>query len=593
MQMINRFRMFLILGCSLAAYYPISLCGQGVVNKPVDLAFESEFSDHFLNAYWSINPDYAIYEGYYKNAEMTVIPDDKSRAQLEKFIIDWENKLHAYDPNSLNSSNQSDWAVIDLDLRTNLWKLKTLKEWEWNPAEYNIAGPISRLMESNYAPLEHRLRIIFTRLKAASAYYSAAKKSIFNPSRVHTDLALVQSQGTLTLIGTELESKLRQSRLDREEIKTDLLTLIQARAAVVDYITYLKEIKVKLGDTGGRSFRLGSVLYNEKFNFENPGSSGAEALYRYALSEKDSVLSKMNALSDELWFLYFKNKPKPKDRLVKIAQTIDIVSKQHSAPKDYVHNLRVLLSDLSEYVKTNKLVELDPRLPIGVREMPAYERGISFGNAESPGPYDATAAGYFNIIPPETYPAEKVDSLLREYNSWTTQIFTIHEAMPGHLVQLQHANKSPSKIRAVFSNSTMIEGWAVYSERMMLESGWGHNSPELMLMYWKWYLRSVLNTIVDHDVHVGNRSEAYVKALIVNEGFQSEEEASIKWRRAELSSVQLTCYFSGFSQIYHFRDTWKKEQGERYNVENFNEAFLSYGSVPVGTIINLMNHNHD
>jgi uncharacterized protein (DUF885 family) len=112
-------------------------------------------------------------------------------------------------------------------------------------------------------------------------------------------------------------------------------------------------------------------------------------------------------------------------------------------------------------------------------------------------------------------------------------------------------------------------------------------------MYWKWYLRSVLNTIVDHDVHVGNRSEAYVKALIVNEGFQSEEEASIKWRRAELSSVQLTCYFSGFSQIYHFRDTWKKEQGERYNVENFNEAFLSYGSVPVGTIINLMNHNHD
>jgi len=128
---------------------------------------------------------------------------------------------------------------------------------------------------------------------------------------------------------------------------------------------------------------------------------------------------------------------------------------------------------------------------------------------------------------------------------------------------------------------------------MMLESGWGRNAPELMLMYWKWYLRSVLNTIVDHEVHEGNMGEAGIKQLIVHDGFQSEEEAAIKWRRAQLSSVQLTCYFSGFSQILAFRDKLKEQQGEGYSVKNFNESFLKYGSVPVGTIIDLMLSDHD
>ncbi len=568
-------------------------CAQTLANNEIDRSFGQEFGEHFLDAYWKINPEYAIHEGYYKYADETVIPDDLSRKKAEDFIVAWEAKLHGYNPQALNTSNRSDWAVVDLELRTSLWQLKTLKEWEWNPSHYNIAGPIARILESNYSSLDDRLRVIYKRLNRVPDYYAAAKLSIKNPSSVHTQLAIDQNLGALKMIGEGLEKKVKESGLSSLEKEGFVVSLNHARKAVTDYITWLKEVNTALGKTGGRSFRLGAALYNEKFNFENPGSLGAEALYAHALSEKDSVTSKMDVLADTLWPKYLKDEVKPKDKMLKIARVIDVVSRQHSEPTQYVNHLRVLLADLTQYVTTNHLVKLDPSLPLGVREMPAYMRGISFGNAESPGPYDAATPGYFNIIPPETYPADKVESLLREYNDWTTQIFTIHEAMPGHLVQLQHANKSPSRIRAVFSNSTMIEGWAVFSERMMLESGWGRNAPELMLMYWKWYLRSVLNTIVDHEVHEGTMGEEGIKQLIVHDGFQSEEEAAIKWRRAQLSSVQLTCYFSGFTQILAFRDKLKDQQGEGYSVQNFNETFLKYGSVPVGTIIDLMLSDHD
>lgn len=591
--MITHFRYSYLAALFVALGFTQVVTAETQPSINTDAAFEHEFGEHFLEAYWVVNPDHAIYEGYYKNADLCQIPSNQTRANLNKFLTEWELKLNAYDANKLNSSNKSEWAVIDLDLRKSLWELNVLKEWEWNPSHYNVAGPISRLLESNYTTLDQRLRIIGKRLKATPAYYSAAEQCVKNPSRVHTQLAIDQNQGALKMLGQDLENKFKHSGLSALEQNEYIAALNQARVAVLGYITWLKNLDQSLGDTGARSFRLGAKLYNEKFSFENPDSLGAEALYAHALIEKEIVLGKMDALADTLWSKYLTDKDKPQDKLVKIAQIIDVVSRQHSAPRDYVQNLRVLMADLTRYVSSTHLVNLDPNLPLGVREMPVYERGISFGNAESPGPYDATTAGYFNIIPPDTYPTNKVESLLREYNTWTTQIFTIHEAIPGHLVQLQHANKSPSRIRSVFSNTTMIEGWAVFGERMMLESGWGNDTPELLLMYWKWYLRSVLNTIVDHGVHVGNMTETEVKALIVREGFQSEEEAAIKWRRAELSSVQLTCYFSGFSQIYDFRTKWKKQQGERYTPLNFNEEFLSYGSVPVGIIIDLMNSNHE
>ena len=177
------------------------------------------------------------------------------------------------------------------------------------------------------------------------------------------------------------------------------------------------------------------------------------------------------------------------------------------------------------------------------------------------------------------------------------QLLSIHEAVPGHCLQGIYSNKkSPDVFRSVFQNGAMIEGWAVYTERMMLESGYGNDpasgstqaSDEMWLMYYKWNLRSTCNTILDYSVHTKNMSKEDAMNLLVNEAFQQKTEADGKWRRVSVTQVQLCCYFTGFTEIYDFREELKKQMGDKFNLKKFHEKFLSYGSAPVKYIKELM-----
>jgi uncharacterized protein (DUF885 family) len=133
----------------------------------------------------------------------------------------------------------------------------------------------------------------------------------------------------------------------------------------------------------------------------------------------------------------------------------------------------------------------------------------------------------------------------------------------------------------------MVEGWAVYTERMMLESGY-KNSDEMWLMYYKWNLRTTCNAILDYSVHTKNMTKEEAMNLLVIEAFQQEAEAEGKWNRVNLSQVQLCSYFTGYTEIYDFREMLKKEQGTTFNLKQFHEKFLSYGSAPVKYIKELM-----
>ena len=167
-------------------------------------------------------------------------------------------------------------------------------------------------------------------------------------------------------------------------------------------------------------------------------------------------------------------------------------------------------------------------------------------------------------------------------------MLNIHEAIPGHYTQLVYSNESPSMIKSLFGNGAMVEGWAVYTERMMLEEGYGDFEPELWLMYYKWNLRVIANTILDYGIQVQGMTEQEALNLMTQEAFQQTAEAEGKWRRATLSQVQLTSYYSGYREIYDFREELKMSQGEQFDLKGFHEQFLSYGSAPVKYIRELM-----
>jgi uncharacterized protein (DUF885 family) len=214
--------------------------------------------------------------------------------------------------------------------------------------------------------------------------------------------------------------------------------------------------------------------------------------------------------------------------------------------------------------------------------------GVAGASISAPGPYDKNANTYYNVGSLAGWDKERAESYLREYNHYILQILNIHEAIPGHYTQLVYSNQSPSLIKSLFGNSTMIEGWAVYTERMMLENGYGGNSDEMWLMYYKWNMRSTCNTILDYSVHTKEMTKEEALHLLVDEAFQQKTEAENKWRRVSVTQVQLCCYFTGYTEIYDFREELKKKMGDKFNLKQFHEKFLSYGSAPVKYIKELM-----
>ncbi|HEX4857561.1 MAG TPA: DUF885 domain-containing protein, partial [Usitatibacteraceae bacterium] len=262
---------------------------------------------------------------------------------------------------------------------------------------------------------------------------------------------------------------------------------------------------------------------------------------------------------------------------------------RHTKREAFEDTIRRQIPELEKFVRDKDLLDQDPTRPLVVRTMPPYMQGSGAGaSISAPGPYDATGNTYYNVEPLDKFSAEEAESYLREYNDWMLQILNIHEAIPGHYTQLMHANKSPSRIKSLFGNGAMIEGWAVFSELLMLEAGYGGNAPEMWLTWMKWNLRSVVNTILDYEIQTQNMSREAALDLMTREAFQQQKEATEKWRRATFSQVQLASYFNGYVEIRALRDAERARLGSRFSVKEFNNRFLSYGSAPVKFIAELM-----
>ena len=560
--------------------------------KPVtagDAAFQQAFGDTWLTQYWQFNPDAAVSVGNYEVAASLPAPTAAFRARYGAWLTQQLKALGRVDAARLSPAAKSDLLMLKTQLEAERWYLDTLKSWQWNPSAYNIAEPISLLLSTPYAPEVQRLKTVQQRLAQVPAYYAAAKASISRPTREYTQVAIQQNAGALEVLGAGLEKQVAGSALNAAERTRFLATLKPARAAVTDYIAWLTALDAQLAKDGtARSFRLGEALYEQKFAFDIQSGSTGKALYERAVAEKERLLTRMGVLADQLWPKHLAGTPVPADRVQKISQLIAKLSERHSSREGFVDEVKRQIPLLEAFVREKNLLSQDATRPLQVRETPAHQRGFAVASVNAPGPYDPTAKTFYNVSPLDAYTPEQAESFLREYNHWQLQVLNIHEAVPGHYLQLLYANKSPSKIKALFGNGAMVEGWAVYSEKMMLEAGWGNFEPEMELIHSKWLLRVTTNTILDYGIHVLDWSEQQVLDLIRNEAFQSETEARGKWRRATLSQVQLTSYFAGYSAIYDYRERLKKQLGERFDLKRFHESFLSYGNAPVAVIESLM-----
>ena len=551
-----------------------------------------EFKETFLSKFWELNPSAGVYAGYYKHDDQLLIPNGTLRAAQRRFYVNELQALRDFDANQLTSANSADLAIIEATLKRYIWYIDEFRDFEWNPSIYNPAGAFGVILNTEYKGIEERLSVINNRLSNVAEFYEAAKNNIKAPTIEHLDLAIQQSAGTLKLFNDLIPQKAQSVTLEEPLLSELAQNLQAASAAVQGYIAWLEKKRSELlgddAETGPRDFRIGAELYEKKFAHDIGSDFSAQELYALAVRAKQELHQRMISITTELWPNYFPDIEMPADELVAVKTLIDKLSDKHVAREDFVEEIKRQIPIIQEFLDTNQLLDSDPTRPLVVRLTPEYQRGIAGASVNAPGPYDATANTYYNVSPLDAYTDEQAESYLREYNHWILQILNIHEAIPGHYTQLVHANKSPSKIKSIFANGAMIEGWAVYSERMMLEEGYANNEPEMWLMYSKWNLRVVMNTILDYSVQVLGMDRQQGLDLLINEAFQQQTEAEGKWRRATLSQVQLTSYFSGYSEIYAFREELKERMGEAFDLRNFHNQFLSYGNAPVPVIKKLM-----
>ena len=546
------------------------------------------FKESFLEEMWQVYPTYGVYVGYYQYDDQLTVPNQAREAEEKRFSDKIKQQLAKFDLAKLSPLNAADHALIKNQIESSEWYRGVFKSNQWNPSSYNVAGGFGVILNTDYKPLDDRLRSISKRLDNVPAYYEAAISNIKNPTLEFTELAIQQNKGALGVFQKSIPEKLKQSTLSEAEKKTFEPKLENAENAINGYITWLEAKRNKIADGSARSFRIGEALYEQKFKYDIVSDYTAKELYEKALQSKAELHKEMISITKQLWPKYFSEKPMPKEELVAVKQLIDHLSVKHVKREEFVDEVRRQMPIIEKFILEHDLLEMDPSRPLVIRETPEYMRGFAGASVSAPGPYDATANTYYNVTPLDHYTEEQAESYLREYNHWILQILNIHEALPGHYTQLVHANKSPSMIKSILGNGAMIEGWAVYSERMMLEEGYGNNEPEMWLMYSKWNLRVVANTILDYSIQVLGMTQEEGLNLLMNEAFQERTEAEGKWRRATLSQVQLTSYFNGYAEIYAFREELKQKMGDQFKLKDFHNKFLSYGNAPVPVIRKLM-----
>jgi len=395
-------------------------------------------------------------------------------------------------------------------------------------------------------------------------------------------MAMLQNEGGLSVFGASLTDSINASHLSETAKSALQQNIIKTVAAIHSYVDALKKVADDKNYTF-RDFRIGKELFTEKFKYDLATDFTPEQIYEKASADKKFYHSKMTGIAHSLWTKYYPNQAKPKDSLQLIQLVLDKIQLQHATPAAFFDSLTSQVYRLKKFVIAKDLFDFDTSSPpIKVRIMPPYARGFAVASAEFTPPYQKSGTTYYNIDDLTLYSPERAEGVLKEYNNYSSQLLSIHEAVPGHCVQgIYNNKKSPDVVRAVFQNGAMIEGWAVYTEGMMLENGWGNNSPEMELVHDKLKLRELANVMIDYELQVLNKSKEDLVNLMVKECFQTTAQAEEKYHRATVSQVQLCSYYAGSTAIQSLRDEYKNKMGDSFSLKDFHEAFLSYGSSPV------------
>lgn len=571
-------------GLSGCAALPTEPVESAATTLGMDQAFE-ELGARYIDAMTELDPVFATRIG--DHAHDGDLPDISAagrerRAQIAQGFL---AALRTIDRSRLSRDNQLDYALLENALEYELWSLGTLEEWAWNPQYYNdlASYALYGLVARDFAPWPERFGDIVSRMEKLPGFLAQARNQIdiARVPKVHAETVARQNAGIMEIVNAALLPEVERSGVERSRFDRALSGL---KTALAEHQKWLDEVLVP-GAKG--DFRLGAELYDAKMRYAMMSSMDRTELKRRAEEAFHQTRMQMAQVAREIegcGNIEIASLPLYQQAVIECG--LEKTYADRATRQTLEETARGTLAEATRFTRESGFVRM-PDGQVEIITMPKFWQGNAVAYLDAPAPLEKHLPAYYAISPvPADWSDEQATSFLREYNVSMLHLLSIHEGVPGHFLQLDHANQHPGVLRAVLSSGPFVEGWAVYSEKVMADKGYlgGMDTEKgklFILSGLKFRLRAITNTLLDIGIHTEGMTREEAMKLMMEGAFQQEREAAGKWVRANLSSVQLLSYYTGYEEHRLLREEAEERWGTGFDERRYHDAVLSHGSPPV------------
>jgi uncharacterized protein (DUF885 family) len=520
-------------------------------------------------------PEWATAQGDHRHDGRLTVGTAAHYAEASRWAGERMAGIAAIDAGRLSPQNRVDAQILANELALLRFEADVLREQEWNPMLANPGRAIYLLLARDFAPLPDRLHSAADRLASLPDSLAAARAVLTVMPEVHIETALSQFAGTRRLIAGQLGELARRADGPGRELSRVVPAALEA---IAGHTRWLEQRLADGRHDGFRDPRIGAELFASKLRLVLDTELTAEQV----LSRAEADLARV---SEEIEAAAAAFTGAGADGQGPVRQALDALAADAPDDTTILGLVRAAFSTQRAFVAAHDLVTVFGD-PLEVIEMPEIDRGVAIAYCDPPGPLEPVPLPTFIAVSPtpEGWTPERVRSFYREYNRHLVHNLMIHEAMPGHALQLEHSRRfsGSTPLRGVLRSGPFVEGWAVYTEQLMGSRGYpGEGDPAAVgLQRLKMQLRSIINAIMDARVHGSGMTQAQAMAMMTGQGYQEDGEATAKWRRVLLTSAQLSTYYVGFTEVSGLADDLRRAH-PGWRDRQLHDAMLAHGSPPV------------
>lgn len=532
--------------------------------SPFDTLVNRYFDDYFR-----LNPTAATAAGFHGPDDGHL--EDYSRAGVDKEIALDEKYLPEFE--KMPQSDDRDWVISHL--HADVLNQREIRQWEKNPDVYSsgVTGSIYSLISRKFAPPDERLRDVIAREKQIPQVFIAAKGNLKNPPRIYTEVTLEQLPGLQSFFASDVPAAFT-------EVKDQSLLnqFHQNNQAVLDALkSYEHWVRADVLPRSHGDFRIGAKIYHEKVMYEEMVDLPIDRLLEIGYANLHENQRKLVELCKQI---------DPNKTPQQIAEGYE---KEHPAPDQLLQTFRNTLSGLIDFINEHHVITVPSTIRPILEETPPFMRALTTASMDTPGPYEKVATeAYFNVtLPEQSWPKQRTEEFMTAFSRGTIQSTAIHEAYPGHYVQLLWFQKVQSKVRKLIGCGSNIEGWAHYTEQMMIDQGYGKDDPELKVGQLIDALLRDCRYIVGIEMHTGKRSFEQGIDFFVKQGYMSRDYAERETKRGTSDPTYLV-YTLGKLEILKLRADYRQKMGADFSLEQFHNTFMQQGGVPIKLIRHAM-----